>query len=176
MGNKKLLRLPHAMELARSGHFGRCCPGEPELSELLHPWLSDIERDAVAHQAELQRRIEALLQKGGQVLATSRKRSSKSSASILDTSAFKQWKTQSLSFLRQLRGADDVYTTRFEKEVHERYESDVKSGIGILKALYEDRDFASQVPDNAPSVQTNKVFVVQGHAEAMKQAVARTLS
>jgi hypothetical protein len=69
-----------------------------------------------------------------------------------------------------------VYTTRFEKEVHERYESDVKSGIGILKALYEDRDFASQVPDNAPSVQTNKVFVVQGHAEAMKQAVARTLS
>lgn len=110
----------------------------------------------MANQEELKRRIEALIQKGGQVLATSHKLSSKSSARILDASAFNQWKTQSLNFLIQLRGADDVYTTRFEKEVHDRYESDVKSGIGILKALYEDLDFedldfTSQVLYNAPS-------------------------
>jgi predicted nucleotide-binding protein len=114
--------------------------------------------------------------KGGQVLATSRKLSSKSSASILDASAFNHWKTQLLSFLMQLRGADDVYTTRFEKEVQDRYESDVKSGIGVLKALYEDLDFAPQVPYNAPSAQTNNVFVVHGHDEEMKRAIARTLS
>jgi len=130
----------------------------------------------VANQEELKRRIEALIQKGGQVLATSRQLSSKSSARILDASAFNDWKTQSLSFLMQLRGADDVYTTRFEKEVHDRYESDVKSGIGILKALYEDLDFTSQVLYNAPSAQTNNVFVVHGHDEEMKQAGARTLS
>ena len=130
----------------------------------------------MANQEELKRRIEALIQKGGQVLATSRKLSSKSSARILDASAFNDWKTQSLSFLMQLRGADEVYTTRFEKEVHDRYESDVKSGIGILKALYEDIDFTSQVLYNAPSAQTNNVFVVHGHDEEMKQAVARTLS
>ena len=69
-----------------------------------------------------------------------------------------------------------MYTTHFEKEVHDRYESDVKSGIGILKALYEDLDFTSQVLYNAPSAQTNNVFVVHGHDEEMKQAVARTLS
>ena len=130
----------------------------------------------MANQDELKRRIEALIQKGGQVLATSRKLSSKSSAGILEASAFNHWKTQSLSFLMQLRGADDVYTTRFEKEVQDRYESDVKSGIEVLKALYEDLDFASQVPYNAPSAQTNNVFVVHGHDEEMKQAIARTLS
>jgi predicted nucleotide-binding protein len=130
----------------------------------------------VANQEELKRRIEAFIQKGGQVLASSRKLSSKSSASTLDASAFNHWKTQSLSFLMQLRGADDVYTTRFEKEVQNRYESDVKSGIGVLKALYEDLDFASQVPYNAPSAQTNNVFVVHGHDEEMKQAIARTLA
>ena len=65
----------------------------------------------MANQEELKEGIEALIQKGGQVLATSRKLSSKSSASILDASAFNQWKTQSLSLLIQLRGANDVYTT-----------------------------------------------------------------
>ena len=57
----------------------------------------------MANQEESKRRIEALIQKGGQVLATSRKLSSKSSARILDASAFNDWKTQSLSFLMQLR-------------------------------------------------------------------------
>jgi predicted nucleotide-binding protein len=76
----------------------------------------------------------------------------------------------------QLCGADDVYTTRFDKAVQDRYESDVKSEIGVLKALYEDADFASQVPYNAPNAQTNNVFVVHGHDEEMKQAIARTLS
>ena len=55
----------------------------------------------------------------------------------LDHGAFVEWRTQSLSFLTNLLGADHAYVASFE-EIERGFIGNVKAGIGILTAVCED--------------------------------------
>ncbi len=88
---------------------------------------------------KLKRRIERLLAKGQSVLATHKPNPPNVIGyPTLDSGAFTEWRTQSLSLLTNLLGPRHVYVTGFEKDVEEGFTSSVESGIGILKAVGED--------------------------------------
>lgn len=88
--------------------------------------------------------LERLRAKGGAVLET---HSPNSPGVIgfptLDHGAFTEWRTQTLSLLTNLLGAEHVYVTNFEREVREGYTDSTKAGIGILKAVGEDLEDGS---------------------------------
>ena len=84
-------------------------------------------------------RVERLLTKGAAVLEThSPNPPGVVGFPTLDHGTFTEWRTQSLSLLTNLLGAEHVYVTNFEQRVNRGYASSVKAGIGILKAVSED--------------------------------------
>ena len=93
-------------------------------------------------------RIELLVSRGSSVLAThSPNGPGLYGFPTLDRGAFASWRTQSLSFLTNLLGAEHIYVQSFAEETTEGYASSVKAGIGIMKAVCEDLEdgFLSKV-------------------------------
>lgn len=85
-------------------------------------------------------RIERLVAKGSSVLATQRRPSSPNVTypTSVNTGAFAEWRTQSLSLLTNILGAEHVYVASFERDVKGTHTGSVEAGIGILKAVGED--------------------------------------
>lgn len=85
-------------------------------------------------------RIERLVAKGSSVLATQRRPSSPNVTypTSVNTGAFAEWRTQSLSLLTNILGAEHVYVASFEQDVKGTHTGSVEAGIGILKAVGED--------------------------------------
>ena len=85
-------------------------------------------------------RIERLVAKGSSVLATQRRPHSPNVtyATSVNTGAFAEWRTQSLSLLTNILGAEHVYVASFERDVKGSITRSVEAGIGILKAVGED--------------------------------------
>ncbi len=84
-------------------------------------------------------RIEALIKKGNEVLATHK---SPPAGVIgfptLSHGAFTEWQTQTINFLKTILPNNSVYIINFEKRVNQAYKSEVEAGIGILRAVKED--------------------------------------
>lgn len=88
---------------------------------------------------EVLQRLDALLQKADAVIGT---HSPSPPGTIgfptLDSQAFTEWQTQSLTYLINLLGPDHTYVDHFRKQVTQGFIGQVKSGKGILQALQED--------------------------------------
>lgn len=84
-------------------------------------------------------RIESLLQKGEQVIASHRPDPPNVIGfPTLNASIFAEWHTQCLSLLVNLLGRDHVYVTNFEESVKQPYSAHVEYGQGLLRGLKED--------------------------------------
>jgi hypothetical protein len=90
---------------------------------------------------ELVNRADALITKGDGVIATYEPSPPGFIGfTTLDSGAFTQWQSQSLTFLINVLGPNHVYVTSFKENVEAGHESHVKAGQGILRALWEDID------------------------------------
>ena len=84
-------------------------------------------------------RLNALLQKADAVLATHKPNPPNMvGVPTLDSQAFTEWQTQSLTYLINLLGPDHTYVNHFRDQIKQCYTGTVKSGKGILQALRED--------------------------------------
>lgn len=84
-------------------------------------------------------RLDALLQKADAVIGTHRPNPPGTAGfPTLDSQAFTEWQTQSLTYLINLLGPDHTYVDHFRKQVTQGFIGHVKSGKGILQALRED--------------------------------------
>lgn len=84
-------------------------------------------------------RLGALIDKGESVLRTHKPNPpGVIGFPTLDQGLFLEWRSQSLSYLKNLVGAGHTYVDEFEKKVDKAYQAPVKGGIGILKAAKED--------------------------------------
>jgi len=83
--------------------------------------------------------VERLIEKGDRVLATHRPNPPNVVGfSTLDSGAYAEWDSQSLSFLTRLLGPGHVYVVSFQSKGKPGFESSVKTGIGVLKAVHAD--------------------------------------
>jgi predicted nucleotide-binding protein len=130
-------------------------------------------------------RLDQLITKGEAVLRTHREPSPNVIGfPTLDHGAFTAWKSQAIVFLSECFGPKHLYVDGFGEGVAKGYRAHVNAGIGILRSAREDieRKVRQQCTAEQPAEvagkteRTNKVFIVHGHDEAMKQHVARTLS
>lgn len=93
----------------------------------------------MALDERLVERVEALIEKGDQVLATHKPNPpGVIGFPTLDSGAFAEWQTQSLSFLVNILGPDHVYVENFKRDVESGHRDIVKAGQGILRAVRED--------------------------------------
>jgi len=84
-------------------------------------------------------RLGQLIERGDQVIATHRPNPpGVLGFPTLDSGAFSEWQTQSLSFLTRLLGSGDTYVVTFREKVEHGHASSVKQGQGILRAVRED--------------------------------------
>jgi len=84
-------------------------------------------------------RIEKLIDKGKEVLATHRQNPSNMIGfTTLDTGKFTAWKTQVLNFLNTILPSNNAYIETFKANVKEAYKSSAKEGVGILESVKED--------------------------------------
>jgi hypothetical protein len=84
-------------------------------------------------------RLDSLVEKGNQVLATYRPNPPNVIGfPTLSSEAFSEWKTQTLSFLINLLGQEHIYVQNFKKEVQKGYTSSAHAGQGILRGVRED--------------------------------------
>jgi hypothetical protein len=84
-------------------------------------------------------RADALIAKADDVLATHRPNPPNVIGfPTVDSGAFAEWRSQSLTFLTRILGKEHVYVQRFEGDVDSGHPSVVKAGQGILRALRED--------------------------------------
>ena len=85
------------------------------------------------------RRLDALIQKADKVLATHRRNPpGVIGFPTLDSQAFTEWRTQSLTYLINLVGPEHTYVQSFREQIKEGHRNIVKSGKGILQAVRED--------------------------------------
>jgi hypothetical protein len=90
-------------------------------------------------KADVVRRLDSLLQKADTVLATHKPNPPNVIGfPTLDSQAFTEWQTQSLTYLVNLLGPDHTYVDHFRKQVTQGFTGSVKSGKGILQAVRED--------------------------------------
>lgn len=88
---------------------------------------------------KLTARLDDLITKADQVLATHKPNPPNYIGfTTLNSGAFAEWQTQSLSFLINLLGASHVYVESFRERVEHGHRSDVGVGKGILQAVRED--------------------------------------
>lgn len=94
------------------------------------------------NDAQVIKRIDDLIQKGGKVLGTHRPHTSDAigynRSPALEAGTFAEWQTQTLSLLTNFLGDSNVYVQSFKKKVTGAYEICVSKGQGILRALKED--------------------------------------
>lgn len=84
-------------------------------------------------------RVGELIEKGGAVVSTHRPPSpGVFTRNTLERGAFAEWRAQALVLLTALLGENHVYTQRFTAEVTAPAASDVRAGMGILRAVAED--------------------------------------
>jgi hypothetical protein len=94
-------------------------------------------------------RLDRLIAKGEAVLRTHRPNPPNVIGfPTLDSGAFAEWRTQSLSCLVTVLGDAHVYVENFKEQIKKGYNGTVKAGIGILKATKE--DIAAGHLDKAP--------------------------
>src|SRR5882672_7721680 len=86
--------------------------------------------------AALLARVDALIAKGQAVAATETHR--ERGNAYVEWGAHQEWRTQSLSALAAIVGADHAYRVEFARIVTSNSPSTVKGGMGILRALRED--------------------------------------
>jgi hypothetical protein len=92
----------------------------------------------MTEQLKSEERADSLIKKGEAVLATHRpNRPGVVGFPTLDSEAFTEWRSQSLSFLMDLLGSDHPYVANFDQSVQKAYRTSAKAGIGILKAVRE---------------------------------------
>lgn len=101
-----------------------------------------------------------------------------SAYSMGDKVAYSTWKMQCLVYLQRVL-KDDMAFKRFEEqgklfEAHSYNPSYIEAMIGILNA-YLQIDFSENESVSNDKKQSDKVFVVHGHNEAVNQEVARTI-
>jgi len=92
-------------------------------------------------KAQVTQRIDDLLRKGNNVLATHTPRPPNDFRNFptLDTAIFMEWRTQTLSLLVNFLGKDHIYVNNFQEEIFKRgFISSVQAGQGILRAVKED--------------------------------------
>lgn len=82
--------------------------------------------------------VQQLITKGEAVLGTHRPTPNAAGFPTLDRSAFSEWRTQALNYLTSLLGPKHVYVETFTEQVKSGHREQVKSGLGILKAVRED--------------------------------------
>jgi hypothetical protein len=98
-------------------------------------------------------RIEQLIAKGEAVLKTHRPNPPNVIGfPTLDSGAFTEWKSQTLSCLVSLLGDGHVYVEGFKTKITKGYQGTVSSGIGILKAVKEDlaAGHLDKTPEQSP--------------------------
>lgn len=106
-------------------------------------------------------RLEQLILKGESVLQTHRPNPPNwIGFTTLDSGAFTEWKTQSLTCLVSLLGEGHVYVENYREEITEGYQSVVSAGIGILKAAKEDimAGDLDRVPEQSPLLILEQIF------------------
>jgi len=90
-------------------------------------------------EEKILKRIDELIQKGENVLATHRPNPPNVIGfPTLDSGKFVEWQTQVLNFLINLLGESHIYVQNFKDKVARGYKSEVKMGQGILTAVKED--------------------------------------
>lgn len=82
--------------------------------------------------------VEKLIAKGEKVLATSRPIPNLIGFVTLDSSAYAEWDSQSISFLTRVLGEEHIYVHNFQAKGDPNFQDAVEAGLGILKALRED--------------------------------------
>jgi hypothetical protein len=84
-------------------------------------------------------RLGQLIERGDQVIATHRPNPpGVIGFPTLDSGAFSEWQTQSLSFLTRLLGPGDTYVETFKEHADQGFPSSVQQGQGILRAVRGD--------------------------------------
>jgi len=88
-----------------------------------------------ATDAALLARVDALLAKGQAVAATEH---SSGSVRMVEWGVYQEWRTQSLSALVAVVGANHAYPAEFARIINSNSPVTVTGGMGILRALRED--------------------------------------
>jgi len=84
-------------------------------------------------------RLDALIAKADEVLSTHEPNPPNIIGfPTLSTEAFSEWQTQTLSYLTNLLGSEQIYVEHFEQGVEEAFKGHVNTGKGIIKAVRED--------------------------------------
>jgi hypothetical protein len=87
---------------------------------------------------DIKSRINDLISMSGQVLAT--KRDSQYTGSYVSAESFNEYRSASLSFLRNTFGIDHPFYEEFDRQVKRPVPSNVEEGRGILKAAKQETD------------------------------------
>ena len=85
-------------------------------------------------------RLDALIEKGNQVLQTSRPNPPNHiGPTRVDGSLYNEWRSQSLTLIADLLGQDHTYFRSFQEQVGSHsYTQHARAGVGIVRALRED--------------------------------------
>jgi HEPN domain-containing protein len=90
-------------------------------------------------QEEIVCRLQILIQKADQVIATNKPNPpGVIGFPTLSSELFSEWQAQSISYLINLLGEHHTYVEKFKEKVKREYQGNVKAGKGILKAVLED--------------------------------------
>lgn len=125
-------------------------------------------------------KIKKLIEEGNRVLETKKIGTGwGSNVEYVDNNSFLKWETNTLAELKENYG-DSQYYDSFQSEMKQCYAGDTntrmtEAGISILEGLLE-KVSENILPGDANSLKNKlikKVFIVHGHDEEMKQAVAR---
>lgn len=98
-------------------------------------------------------RIDQLIAKGEYVLSTDKPNPPGFIGfPTLDSGAFTEWRSQTIACLQSILGDGHIYTQEFREEIKEPYQSAVRKGLGILKAIREDivADNVDAKPERSP--------------------------
>lgn len=91
----------------------------------------------------LLQRIDQLIEKGEAIIERNHDRASRSKRVTSeeidkDNGAFVEWQWQTVNFLANFIGRDNLYTQGFGSQVRTKLDKSVQAGLGILRALRED--------------------------------------
>lgn len=100
---------------------------------------------------KIKERINELIELADRVISTS-ETSEYSAGSSVNSELFREFRTSSLSFLKDTFGESHLYYVEFKNEVYDSYTSHSQEGRGILKAVKQEIDGGS-LPGKASSVQ-----------------------
>lgn len=82
-------------------------------------------------------RLEAAIQKAHQVLRTKKQ---SGWGPFVDTTSFREWRTQTLNLLEDTLGGGHSYTVAFRQATEDGEPRDVEDGLGVLNAIFQDQE------------------------------------